>query len=342
VYISAVREHLYASITRDEVWIASDGSLTPVVEKIEAGRAVTRFRDGSFELAATGGLSPELHRELERAVISDKGALLLEAAGRGGRRRIRLIQHARAVVHGDGDRDTHSWRMLLVSTPGGRSVAVAPGELHQFEHLLSAHSPALPEVVDHRELPIEWAAGSAAVLMHEAVGHPAEQLRHDVDWPQWLSVLDGGRNPAVLDDCGEPLQRCELTRGQQPSAWRRTSYRDVPMQRMTDLTVTATGVTALLPPRRIRIFLLSSGRYDPLSDSITLAVSGAELVTGSASSPLAPFILNASRASVAAALAGECGPIVTYPGVACFDEGQRLFVGSRACGLLTRPLREVE
>ena len=112
------------------------------------------------------------------------------------------------------------------------------------------------------------------------------------------------------------------------------------MKRMCSVAVSG-GLTALLPEDRIRVRLLSGGRYDPLTDRVILGVAVAEQIRGAVSTPLAPFTIEENRLTIAHALQGECGREARYPGVICFDEGQRVHVPSRGCGLLTRPFREV-
>ena len=344
-YIPSVREHLYASTIRDEVWIAAGGDLTKVSERSEKGLAHTKHRAESVEIEATDSFAgfDAIEAEIESAIGSDVTPLVSDIAARTGRPlRIRIVRLARKVI-ADRVHDLRSEQLLVLSAGSSRSIVTRVDEVDGFRDLLETPEEPPIQLENYRSQFLEWSDGSAAVLMHEAVGHPAEQGRTDVTWPEWLSVSDrpSRLSPRGIDDCGVRTRDSELTVPPVSLAWRRSSFRDAPLRRMSSISVAAHGVIALVPSERVRIRLISGGRYDGLSDMVTLGISAAELVTGRQVIPLSPFTIREKRATVARSLMGQCGPESAYPGVACFDEGQRLFVESRACAILTRPFAEL-
>jgi hypothetical protein len=131
-----------------------------------------------------------------------------------------------------------------------------------------------------------------------------------VDWPSWLTV-------------------------DVPLALRRESFRDVPLRRMTTLVAQQDGAPFVLPGTYIEVALVAGGNYEPLDDTISLAIAAATLVDGGTSTPLMPFELRATRADVARAVAGATGEPLRYPGVVCSSEGQELIVGSYAPTMVT-------
>src|SRR5205085_8504167 len=118
-----------------------------------------------------------------------------------------------------------------------------------------------------RPLPIVWRNGSAAVLLHEAIGHAAEHAHARLEWPRWLRARDVARDGRTAD----------LIEAQPPPALRRQSFRDVPLRRMTDLRFEQIGAPFELPAERIEVFLISSGTYEPLTQTISIDVSVADL-----------------------------------------------------------------
>ena len=173
-----------------------------------------------------------------------------------------------------------------------------------------------------------WRNGSAAVLLHEAIGHAAEHAHAPLEWPRWLRARDVARSGPVAN----------LIEGESPAALRRESFRDVPLRRMTELHFEQTGAPFELPANRIEVFLISSGTYEPLSQTISIDVAVADLISAKKTQRMIPFALRASRKSVARALIGATGDPIRYPGVICSREGQELYVGSRAPVMLTAGL----
>jgi len=147
--------------------------------------------------------------------------------------------------------------------------------------------------------PLIWRNGSAAVLLHEAIGHPRELGIPEIEWPDWLRV-----------DC--------------PIELRRASFSDVPLRRMTRVVVSQVDAPFDLPNERIDVHLVRGGAYDPLTDVVTIDVAVPQLT------------IRATRAEISAALLGAQGEPLRYPGVVCSREGQELAVGSYAPLILTR------
>jgi len=224
------------------------------------------------------------------------------------------------------------------------SVVTAPRFMTgDITMLLAAVATSSPVRVDSRLYPIVWRGGSGAVLMHEALGHAAEHAARPLDWPPWLQVddvpdMEGGVPLAGVDDTGERLSTGDLTAGAKPSARRRAWFSDLPMARMTNIVVRQENAPWPDSPARIEVSLVGGGRYDPLTDRVTIAVIAADLVRGTARQPLQPFELSESRTAIAEHLAGAAGAPRRYPGVICSREGQELVVGSFSADIVTSPM----
>ena len=164
-----------------------------------------------------------------------------------------------------------------------------------------------------------WRNGSAAVLLHEAIGHAAEHGHAPLSWAPWLRVRDAARDGRVAN----------LLAGDAPSAMRRESFRDVPLRRMTNLIVEQHGAPFEMPKNRIEIHLVAGGAYEPLTEIVTIQV---------AVSDAGPFTIRAPRRAIARSLVGAMGNPIRYPGVICSREGQELYVGSHAPVIITTEL----
>lgn len=192
----------------------------------------------------------------------------------------------------------------------GLSVVTSPEHAREDYELLRAIASidAEPqgEPIDYRGIPMIWRNGSAAVLLHEAIGHAKEHDHAPIEWPSWLHV-------------------------DVPLRLRRETFRDVPLLRMT--TLAASGGQALLPVQNaIEILLVAGGSYEPLTQLVTLRIAAANY----AGRRLPPFEIRASRDDVARAIIGAEGETLRYPGVVCSREGQELVVGSFAPVMVTR------
>lgn len=216
---------------------------------------------------------------------------------------------ARAVVSARSDSGVSA--TISLSLRDLSVVTTLPHLASDYEMLIElATGPASAEA-DYRRLPLLWRNGSGAVLMHEAAGHPAELDQPDIEWPKWLRV-------------------------NAPLAMRRESFTDVPLRRMTEVTIT--GLEAgFSPPSSpyIEILLIAGGRYEPLTDRVSLSISAANLIDGNNSIRLRPFTIDETRETIARSLRGASGDVRRYPGVICSKEGQNVFVGSHSPDLVT-------
>jgi len=256
----------------DELWIR--GALAE--RRLMHGSAV----ESGNEIVAIDSRDDALVAECERTIMALRAAMPPDAE------RVRLVARGREAT--------------MTIEIGGVSIVTTPAFAAADVQLLRRHATA-PAPRPLRSAPLLWHNGSAAVLLHEAIGHPAELGIPPVAWPSWLRV-----------DC--------------PMEMRRASFSDVPLRRMTRVAVSQEGAPFELPERRIDVQLVRGGAYDPLTDVVTIDVA------------VPRFTIRATRAQIAAAIAGASGEPVRYPGVVCSREGQELVVGSFAPLLLTREL----
>jgi hypothetical protein len=280
------KRNVFAIATRDELWV--DARL--VERRLSHGEAY----EDEGGIVASDARRDELVERCERAIEP------LRACAVPGLR-VRLV--AEATVEGSSE--------TVTASHGAHSVVT---DLAHFERDVALlRRAALPAETEARRLPIVWRNGSAAVLLHEAHGHPAEHRHEPLPWPSWLHVDN-------------------------PLTHRRATFRDVPLLRMTNLVARQNGAPFTLPSARLEVLLVAGGAYEPLSEQVTLRVSAADLVESGRVQRVAPFELAAPRASIARALAGAAGDPIRYPGVVCSREGQELVVGSHAPLMLTEPL----
>jgi hypothetical protein len=279
----------FAIATRDELWLR--GRL--VERRLSHGEAfedehgivATDARDDALVCACDA-----LMEELRRCVRPEL--------------RMRLVAEARL----DGATST------ITASLGGHSVVTDAAHLDEDVALLRRAAwrtgdPACPDRQDWlSSIPMLWRNGSAAVLLHEAIGHPAERDMPPVVWPKWLHV----DNPLTM---------------------RRASFRDVPLLRMTSFVARAASAPFELPDARIEVLLVDGGAYDPLTDMVTLRIAAADLVEGDQTRRVAPFTLTRARGDIT--LLGATGEPLRYPGVICSREGQELVVASHAPLMVT-------
>ena len=188
---------------------------------------------------------------------------------------------------------------------GPLSVVTTPTHIEEDVALLrsagfqpAAAQPALSEAEGASSRQFLWQNGSAAVLLHELIGHPLEHSIPPIGLPGWLD----------LDI---------------PITLRRATFRDVPLLRMQH--VRASQRDAPFDPRDpIAIALIDSGAYDPLTDVVTLRIAASSIGAFTISEPRERFVLTGAR-----------GEPRRYPGVICSREGQELVVGSSAPAMLT-------
>jgi hypothetical protein len=273
--------------TREELW--SDGRL--LERRLSHGEAV----DSEEGIVATDARDEALVAACDSA-MEELRALVLPAG------RTRLIAEATP----DGVTRT------ITVTLDRHSIVTSPEHLGEDVALLRAvlerGAPRRPLTTDDRTLPMLWKNGTAAVLLHEAIGHPLEHAHERLPLPPWLTV-------------------------DVPLAPRRSTFRDVPLLRMRHVAARQHDAPFAPPPDRIDILLIDGGGYEPLTNSVTIRVAAADRVRDGEPHPLEPFELTCSRDAIA--FTGAAGDPVRYPGVVCSREGQELVVGSFAPLLLT-------
>lgn len=283
-----IREIRYAAASREELW--SKGSL--VENRLACGEA-TRDEMG---IAAFDTLDADLIGDCDEWIATLRQFLQPDL-------RMRLVAQA--------TREDSSG--IIVATLEGCSVVTTPP--HAAEDIRMLRSIASNQGASRHapgDAPIVWRNGAAAVLAHEAIGHPLEFGFAPAGLPEWLHV------DVALEE-------------------RRASFRDVPLTRMRHVRMAQSHAPFVLPSQRIEVLLLDGGGYDPLVDSVTIRVAAANLIDDDAVTPLAPFEIVESREAMLRAITGASGDPVRYPGVICSREGQELFVESFAPDLITEP-----
>jgi hypothetical protein len=291
---------LFAMVRHDELWVG--GRLAE--SRVNFGEAIERDqRIIACNRISDGPTHSLLQRQCDDALQRVRRPL---AAMRDAR--VRCV-----VTATPGD-----FEVTIAITIGGISVVSTPETLsHDYELLQSAKNPTRhpPPAARH----FLWRNGSAAVLLHEAIGHAAEHGHAPLPWPSWLRVRDAARDGRVAN----------LLSGDAPAAMRRESFRDVPLRRMTNLIVEQHGAPFELPKAVIGIDLVAGGAYEPLTEIVTINVAVSEA---------GPFTIRAPRRSIARSLIAARGNPIRYPGVICSREGQELYVGSHAPEIVTTEL----
>lgn len=273
----------FSVATRDELWI--DG---PVFERrLSHGEAV---HDGRG-IHARDTADPALVAACDAAMDELRAFVSPDA-------RTRLVAEASSA---EGVTKT------IVVAIGNRSVVTTPEHFAADVALLRSigDGDAKP-----RNLPFLWNHGTAAVLLHEAVGHPLEHEQSAIELPPWLTM-----------DVGLAL--------------RRASFKDIPLLRMTNVVARQHDAPFALPALRIEILLVDGGAYDPLTETVTLRIAAASLVEGESVRALAPFAIRQTRQAIVRSIVGAIGEPLRYPGVICSREGQELVVGSYAPLMVT-------
>ncbi|HUR79342.1 MAG TPA: hypothetical protein VM733_01155 [Thermoanaerobaculia bacterium] len=186
--------------------------------------------------------------------------------------------------------------MIMTVRIGELSIVTDPAHVHEDVALLRN---SLDVAKPFRRVPIVWQNGTAAILLHEAHGHPLEHDREALQLPDWLHA-------------------------DVPLVMRRQSFRDIPLLRMQHVRVAQTNAPFAIPEDHIEVRMVDGGTYDPLSETITLRVS---------SSSIGAFEFSEARANIV--FLGARGEPQRYPGVICSREGQELVVGSYAPALIT-------
>lgn len=274
----------FAIAAVDELWLAG----TRVEARLAHGRATIQ----DHEIVADDA------RDEALVLRSEHGAAPLRALARDlTDARVRLV--ARACT--DGDAATMS------VTIGGVSVVTDVQHAANDIALLRRLTAMPVSGVAPANRPLVWRNGSAAVLLHEAIGHAIEHGHAAVPWPEWLH-------------------------GDVPLSLRRTAFSDVPLTRMTTLTVWQRGAPWEEPKDAVDVQLVAGGRYEPLTETVTLEIAIATF----GGKRVEPFTIEMTRADAALSLIGAHGGPQRYPGVICSREGQELVVGSFAPLMVTR------
>lgn len=277
----------FAIATRDELW--SRGRL--IEQRLSYGEAI---RNGN-EIEARDVRDDALVAACDALMESMRACILDDL-------RMRLV--ATASTEGES-------RTITVTLHDHSIVTTPEHLLEDMEVLRSGVRREEPPLSTRQLLPphttMLWRNGTAAVLLHESVGHPLEHERTSV-LPPWLHV-------------DIPLQL------------RRATFRDVPLLRMQHVFAEQVHAPFALPEERIEVLLIDGGHYEPLTDVVTLHVGAADLVERGSSRRLAPFTFEASRHDIR--FIGASGEPLRYPGVVCSREGQELVVPSHAPLLLT-------
>jgi hypothetical protein len=291
----------YAMVRHDELWVRS----VLAESRVNFGEAVERGR----EIAARNRIEDRaLHARLQRQC---------EEAVQRIRRSIAAMRDARVrCVVTATDEDFES---TIAITLDGVSVVSTPETAALDYALLKSLLPPATRHTPHANSPLLWRNGSAAVLLHEAIGHATEHGHAPLAWPSWLRVRDAARAGRIAN----------LIAGEAPAASRRESFRDAPLPRMTNLVVEQVHAPFELPDERVEIELVAGGAYEPLTEMVTINV---------AVSSAGPFTIRASRRAISRSLIGAGGNPIRYPGVICSREGQELYVGSYAPLILTTEL----
>lgn len=210
-----------------------------------------------------------------------------------------------AIVRLVAEAGTEGRSSAMVVRLGALSIVTTPTHMEEdMELLKSACSPPAGPLAAGRALPLLWLNGSAAVLLHEAHGHPLEHGHEPLELPDWLHASVSLRI-------------------------RRASFRDVPLLRMNDVRLTQTAAPFVLPPEYIAVHLVDGGAYEPLTGVVTMRIAAATCE----SRWIEPFEIRFPRGAMR--FLGAAGEPVRYPGVICSREGQELLVESSAPAVLT-------
>ena len=275
----------FAIATRDELWLRG----RRIESRLSHGEAIDDEQGITASDAPDDALVEACEREMER----------LREAASSIDARVRLVAEARL----DGTSAT------MTIAIAGMSIVTTPEHAAEDYAMLRAIA-AVPATATHRDLPIVWKNGSAALLLHEAIGHANEHEHAPIAWPDWLHA-------------------------DIPLAPRRATFRDVPLMRMTHVHAMQHNAPFELPTQRIEVLLIAGGAYEPLTQEVLLRIAAADLVDENTTQRLAPFDVRATREEIARALQGAHGEPIRYPGVVCSREGQELVVPSFAPLMLT-------
>ncbi|MBW3564602.1 MAG: hypothetical protein KY459_07745 [Acidobacteria bacterium] len=320
--------HEVLEISVEQLWRRA--SRHPEDLRVTAGRCVSEGRSIRAE-----SLDPR-HVTLDSA-IPPPGEIAGLMSNQPGVEALSIHTVARRVSSSSGEHESHSSTVLARTEDGATLVA----DLDDIGAALSIAGPRTGKTISAERLeglPLLFLFGSGGVLIHEIAGHPLIAGHKLPNLPDWLTITDDPSIPGLgflgaRDDCGRPTRAAQIHRGEIPAALRRSSFRDVPLPRMSSLVVEGNAPFEI-PDDRIEIHLIEHGAWDPDRDVITLNVQRADVFTRAVHKPAPRFTIEASRNVLAGALSGARGRPVRYPGVICSEEGQRVPVGTRSVDLL--------
>lgn len=298
------------------------------IERLDTGISLVRT-DGSVidvscddRLAPSAGLTDHALAWLRDCVDGHQDTALVDG--------MRSIERRTVVLRDGIEHRTHS-RLRVI-----RGIGIVDDEPSNE----SPNDPGNAQL--DPSLPLLFAAGSAATLMHELAGHRAESSRPPLEWPRWIAITDDpARYPwgaSSVDDSGSPLKRTDLTRAPAQSL-RRWRAVDLPQPRMTSVVVERViGSPWRLPRTHVRIARISAGHYDDRDDSVILRIASAALADGESLITIAtPAVVRFDCRTLVARLAGAYGDPVMAPGVICGSHGSEIPVASIACDVLFDP-----
>src|SRR5579884_642781 len=236
--------NVYKMVRRDELWVR--GILAE--SRLNAGEAI----DDGREIVAGNRIDSALRDRCEAEMnrVREAVAPIRDA-------RVRCVVTATE----DGVEAT------IAVTMRGVSVVSTPETIDADYALLRGSGGQAILPVGTRKIAYPspshfvWKNGSAAVLLHEAIGHAAEHGHEPLAWPKWLRVRDESR-----------AGNADLVAGEAPRAKRRESFRDVPLQRMTNLIAEQDNAPFEVPDGRIEIHLVAGGAYEPLTEIVTINI----------------------------------------------------------------------
>jgi len=331
----------FASCVWQEVWTLEGGLLSLRSRNSDAGYTSASPDDSQGHFARstdpadlTGAPFPSSTEFMER---------IRPLAGPEAMR-IRWVHEIHFGTHGEVLAE-RKFAVLTRSAGTGSLSAITDisrveAALSFLERVTDRNPAATAEV---RDLALLWSHGTAGVLLHEAIGHPAEMSLHPDEFPEWLEVRDipeyDGLGQMSRDDAGNSTAPADLLLAA-PSSLRRSSFRDPLMQRLSNVVCSSRSSQPLVVPERyIDVLAVAGGEYDRASDRVTLQIAAADLVEGLTRSPLFPFRFAASRSEISRSIVSAGGQTLAYPGVLCSDDGQTVPVGTFAPLLLTSPLQ---
>lgn len=221
----------------------------------------------------------------------------LVAAAEAQLDRLRAVMPSDALVRLVAEAGTDGEHATMTVRIGPHSIVTDPE--HAEDDVALLRGIAVQRAEPRRRVPLVWRNGSAAILLHEAHGHPLEHGHAPLAMPAWLAV-------------------------DVPMRSRRATFRDVPLLRMEHVHATQRDAPFGVPDDRVEIELVDGGSYEPLTGVVTIRV---------AASSIGPFDLVEPRENFV--FLGARGEPQRYPGVICSREGQELVVGSRAPIVIT-------